>query len=109
MVISGQLRGYSIPKRNMAMSPDQAMAMMQTLRQQVEELANALEASRLETADLRSQTDRSIQHLQDQCDAARGSSRVDATESEFMRLIDEKVNRPPVFDGNRKEVRGWSR
>ena len=25
-----------------------------------------------------------------------------------MRLIDEKVNRPPVFEGNRKEVRGWS-
>ena len=26
-----------------------------------------------------------------------------------MRLVDEKVNRPPVFDGNRKEVRGWAR
>ena len=26
-----------------------------------------------------------------------------------MRLIDEQMNQPPVFAGNRKEIRGWSR
>ena len=73
------------------MTVEAAAAMMNTLRQQVEELANSLEASRQETADLRMQTDRSIQHLQDQCDAARVGSRSDAVERE-MRLVDEKVN-----------------
>jgi hypothetical protein len=92
----------------MAMSAEQAAAMLNTLRTQVEELANALEASRLETADLRAQTERSIQSVQDQCDAARASVKVESVES-HMRLIDEKVNRPPVFDGDRKQVRGWAR
>ena len=55
------------------MSADQATAMMDLLRRQVEELANTLEQSRQETSDLRAQTDRSIQHLQDQCDAARAA------------------------------------
>ena len=91
------------------MSAEEAAAMMQLLRRQVEELATQLESSRQETADLRMQTDRSIQHLQDQCDTARNAARVEAVESSYMRLIDEKVNRPPVFDGNRKEVRGWAR
>ena len=92
----------------MPMSAEQAAAMLGVLRTQVEELAAALEQSREETSDLRMQTDRSIQHLQDQCDTARAASRVEGVES-HMRLIDEKVNRPPVFDGNRKDVRGWAR
>ena len=71
------------------MSAEQAAAMLNTLRTQVEELANALEASRLETADLRAQTERSIQSVQDQCDAARASVKVESVES-HMRLIDEK-------------------
>ena len=91
------------------MTLEQAVAMLDVLRSQVEHLANALEASQNQTADLRAQTDRSIQNLQDQYDAARSSSRVDAVETDYMRLIDEKVNRPPVFDGNRKEIRGWGR
>ena len=54
----------------MAMTLEQAVAMMAVLRQQVEQLASALEVSQQQTADLRAQTDRSIQHLQEQCDAA---------------------------------------
>ena len=92
----------------MAVTNEQAIAMMNTLRAQVEDLANQLDHSRQETADLRNQTDRSIQLLQDQCDAARAAAKSEAVEG-HMRLIDEKVNRPPVFDGNRKEVRGWAR
>ena len=92
----------------MAITVEQAVAMMNTLRQQVEDLANQLDHSRQETADLRNQTDRSIQLLQDQCDAARAAAKSEAVEG-HMRLIDEKVNRPPIFDGNRKEVRGWAR
>ena len=38
----------------------------------------------------------------------RTTSGQGADEPGFMRLIDEKVNRPPMFDGNRKDVRGWS-
>ena len=47
--------------------------------------------------------------MQEQCDRAVRVARVDAVEHDYMRRIDEKVNRPPVFDGNRKEIRGWSR
>ena len=82
---------------------------MAELRRQVEELATALESSRQETQDLRNQTDRSLRDLQEQCTAAKLAAKSDAVEHDYMRLIDEKVNRPPVFDGNRKEVRGWAR
>ena len=90
-------------------STEQAAAMIQALRQQVEELADTLDRSRQETADLRQQTDRSIAHLQEQCDRTRPTVGGSAGEHDHMRLIDEKVNRPPIFDGNRKEIRGWSR
>ena len=93
----------------MAMSAEQAAVMLNELRRQVEELATSLEHSRQETSDLRNQTDRSLRELQEQCTAAKQAAKVDAVEHDYMRLIDEKVNRPPVFDGNRKEVRGWAR
>ena len=92
-----------------AITADQMIALLDTLRSQVEELANSLEGSRRETADLRSATDLALSTLQEQVDAAKLTAKVEHVESDYMRLIDEKVNRPPVFDGNRKEVRGWSR
>ena len=91
------------------MTADQVVALLDTLRSQVEELANSLEGSRRETADLRSATDLALSTMQEQVDTARLAAKVEHVESDYMRLIDEKVNRPPVFDGNRKEVRGWSR
>ena len=93
----------------MAISAEQAVALIDTLRAQVEELAESLDQSRHEMGDLRLQTDRSISHLQEQCDRAKRAARVDEVEHAYMRLVDEKANRPPVFDGNRKEIRGWSR
>ena len=92
----------------MAMSAEQAAAMMNALRTQVEEMAGLLDQSRQETVDLRNSTERAIAGLQEQADVARGNSRSESG-SDHMRLIDEKVNRPPVFDGNRKEIRGWTR
>ena len=80
-----------------------------TLRAQVEELATQLDRSKQETADLRNATDHAIAGLQAQCDAAKLAVKVDATEHDYMRLVNDKVNAPPIFDGNRKEVRGWSR
>ena len=85
-------------------STEQAAAMIQALRQQVEELADTLDRSRQETADLRQQTDRSIAHLQEPCDCATAIVRVDAVEHDYVRLSDEMMNRPPVFGGKRKEI-----
>ena len=76
------------------MTADQAVAMITALRTQVEELAESLDRSRQETADLGNQTDRSIAYLQDQCDLAKAAAKVDALEHDYMRLIDENVDRP---------------
>ena len=75
----------------MAITVEQAVAMMQALRAQVEDLANRLDHSRQETADLRSQTDRSIQALQDQCDAARAGAKVEAVGPKGQKTIEARV------------------
>ena len=88
------------------MESAQLIQMVNTLRAQVEELAGQLDRSKLETADLCSATDHDIAGLQAQCDAAKIAVKVDAIEHDHMRLVNDKVNAPLVFDGNRKEVRG---
>ena len=85
------------------MDSAQLVQLVTTLRTQVEELAAQLDRSRQETVDLRNATDHAIAELQKQCDVVKLQSKVEAVEHDYMRLVDEKVNRPPVFDGNRKE------
>ena len=66
--------------------------------------------SKTETADLRNATDFALTTMQESLDKAnlRPTSGQGADEPGFMRLIDEKLNRPPIFDGNRNDVLGWS-
>ena len=91
------------------MESAQLVQLVTTLRNQVEELAAQLDRSQQETSDLRNATDHAIAALQNQCDDVKIASNIEHVEHDYMRFVDEKVNRPPVFDGNRKEVRGWAR
>ena len=93
------------------MTSEQFAGHLDTMRAQVEALAVNLTQSQTETADLRTATDLALTTMQESLDKAslRTTSGQGADGPGFMRLMDEKVNRPPTFDGNRKDVRGWSR
>ena len=54
-----------------AITADQMVALLDTLRSQVEELANSLETSRRETSDLRSATDMALSTMQQQVDTTK--------------------------------------
>ena len=93
----------------MAMSQEQFVAMIDTLQSQVDELATSLDRSRQDIADLRNATDIALEDMQDTVEATRLAAKDDAVEADYMRLIHEKVLRPLVSDGSRKEIRGWAR
>ena len=93
------------------MTSEQFVGLIDTLRAQVEALAVSLTQSQNETTDLRTATDLALTTMQESLDKAnlRTTSGQGADEPGFMRRIEEKVNRPPIVDGNRKDVRGWFR
>ena len=88
-----------------AITADQMVALLDTLRSQVEELANSLEGSRHETSDLRNATDMALSAMQEQVDTAKLAAKVDHVESDYMRLIDEGKSSA----GIRRKPQGGSR
>ena len=90
---------------------EQLLGLIETLRAHVEALSESLNQSKTEISDLRNAKNLALTTKQETRDKAklRATSGQGADEPGFMRLIDEKLNRPLVFDGNHKDVRGCPR